>query len=122
MYRKMNILFYPKKVETDTDGKVMIYTRVTISGRRSEFSLGHRIEEQRWDSHSGRLRGTSLEVSNLNRFLDNFKIDSSKFMIPFLRKEKMFLPLSSKTPIWVKREKGIWSLKSFSSIMMKWKA
>ena len=51
----------------------MIYARVTINGRRSEFSLGRRIDEQRWDSRGGRLRGTSIEVSNFNRFLDNVR-------------------------------------------------
>ncbi|NAY92671.1 tyrosine-type recombinase/integrase [Muricauda sp. JGD-17] len=73
MYGKLNILFYPKKLRSDTDGKAMIYARVTINGKRSEFSLGRRVEEQRWDSRGGKLRGTTTEVSNFNRFLDNVK-------------------------------------------------
>ena len=73
MYGKINILFYPKKLKSDTDGKTMIYARVTINGKRSEFSLGRRVDEQRWDSRSGNLRGTTTEVSNFNRFLDNVK-------------------------------------------------
>ena len=73
MYGKMNILFYPKKSERNDDGMVMLYARVTIKGKRSEFSLGRRIDEQRWDSRAGKLRGTSTEVSNFNRFLDNVR-------------------------------------------------
>ncbi|UJH68634.1 site-specific integrase [Allomuricauda sp. SCSIO 65647] len=73
MYGKLNILFYPKKLKSDTDGKAMIYTRVTINGKRSEFSLGRRVDEHRWDSRGAKLRGTSSEVSNFNRFLDNVK-------------------------------------------------
>ncbi|WP_431126248.1 site-specific integrase [Flagellimonas flava] len=73
MYGKINVLFYPKKRETDNEGKSMIYARVTINGKRSEFSLGRRIHEQRWDSRGGKLRGTTTEVSNFNRFLDNVK-------------------------------------------------
>jgi len=73
MYGKMNILFYPKKSERNDDGMVMLYARVTIKGKRSEFSLGRRIDEQRWDSRAGKLRGTSSEVSNFNRFLDNVR-------------------------------------------------
>ena len=73
MYGKMNVLFYPKKRENDNEGKSMIYARVTINGKRSEFSLGRRIDEQRWDSRGGKLRGTTIEVSNFNRFLDNVK-------------------------------------------------
>ncbi len=73
MYGKMNILFYPKKSERNDDGMIMLYARVTIKGKRSEFSLGRRIDEQRWDSRAGKLRGTSTEVSNFNRFLDNVR-------------------------------------------------
>lgn len=73
MFGTINILFYPKKRDSDTDGKVTIYCRVTVNSKRSEFSLRRTVDEQRWDSHSGRLRGTSMEVSNFNRFLDNVK-------------------------------------------------
>ncbi len=73
MYGKMNILFYPKKSEKNEDGMVMLYARVTINGKRGEFSLGRRVEEHRWDSRGGKLRGTVMEVSNFNRFLDNVK-------------------------------------------------
>jgi len=73
MYGKMNILFYPKKSETNTEGMVMLYARITINGKRAEYSLGRRVDEQRWDSRGTKLRGTSMEVSNLNRFLDNVK-------------------------------------------------
>ena len=73
MYGKMNILFYPKKSERNDDGMVMIYARITINGKRGEFSLGRRIDEQRWDSRGAKLRGTTTEVSNFNRFLDSVK-------------------------------------------------
>ncbi len=73
MYGKMNIPFYPKKSETNTDGMVMLYARITINGKRGEFSLGRRVDEQRWDSRVARLRGSSAEVYNFNRFLDNVK-------------------------------------------------
>jgi len=73
MFGTINILFYPKKRESDIDGKVTIYCRVTVNSKRAEFSLRRTVDEQRWDSHSGRLRGTSMEVSIFNRFLDNVK-------------------------------------------------
>ncbi len=73
MFGKICILFYPKKSDSDTDGKAMVYTRITVNGKRAEFSLGRRVEEKKWDSHGGRLRGTSVEVSHFNRFLDNVK-------------------------------------------------
>lgn len=48
----------------------MIYARITINGRRSELSLGRGVEEQRWSPRAGKLRGSSMEVLNYNRFLD----------------------------------------------------
>ncbi|NKI30783.1 site-specific integrase [Croceivirga thetidis] len=73
MSGKINVLFYPKKSDTDTDGMVTVYARITVSGKRAELSLGRRVEEQRWDSRGGRLRGTTIEVSKFNRFLDTVK-------------------------------------------------
>jgi len=73
MSGKINILFYPKKSDNDVDGMVTVYSRITVNGKRAELSLGRRVEEQRWDSRSGKLRGTTIEVSNFNRFLDNVK-------------------------------------------------
>lgn len=73
MSGKINVLFYPKKSDTDTDGMVTVYARITFNGKRAELSLGRRIEEQRWDSRGGRLRGTTMEVSKFNRFLDTVK-------------------------------------------------
>lgn len=73
MYGKMNILFYPKKSETNREGLIMLYARITINSKRSEFSLGRRVDDQRWDSRATKLRGSSSEVSNFNRFLDNVK-------------------------------------------------
>ena len=73
MFGTINILFYPKKRESDTDGKVTIYCRVTVNSKRAEFSLRRAVNEQRWDSRGGKLRGTTIEVSNFNRFLENVK-------------------------------------------------
>ena len=73
MFGTINILFYPKKRESDIDGKVTIYCRVTVNLKRAEFSLRRTVEEQRWDSRSAKLRGSSMEVSNFNRFLENVK-------------------------------------------------
>lgn len=73
MSGKISVLFYPKKSDTDTDGMVTVYARITVNGKRAELSLGRRVEEQRWDSRGGKLRGTTMEVSKFNRFLDTVK-------------------------------------------------
>ncbi len=50
MYGKISILFYPKKSDSDTDGNVTVYARLTVNGKRAELSLGRRVEEKIWDS------------------------------------------------------------------------
>lgn len=69
----MNILFYPKRTGSDIDGIVTLYARITVNGRRSEFSLRRTVDKEKWSSVGGKLRGTTREVSNLNRFLDCVK-------------------------------------------------
>lgn len=73
MFGTMNILFYPKKNDSDIDGYVTLYARITVNGKRSEFSLRRKVDEKKWSSAGGKLRGTAREVSNLNRFLENIK-------------------------------------------------
>ena len=36
MSGKINVLFYPKKRESDTDGKVTVYARINVNGKRAE--------------------------------------------------------------------------------------
>ena len=52
---------------------VIKYARITINGRRSVLSLGRRVEEQHWSPRAGKLRGSSMEVLNHNRFLNIVK-------------------------------------------------
>lgn len=70
MFGTISILFYPKKKQSDKDGLVSLYARITVNGQRSEFSLGKKIEAMRWCSVSGKLRGTTRKVSDFNTFLD----------------------------------------------------
>lgn len=60
-------------MDSDTDGKVTIYARITVNGKRSEFSLRRRVKERKWDPKAGKLREMIREVSDFNRFLENLK-------------------------------------------------
>jgi site-specific recombinase XerD len=73
MYGKISVLFYPKKSDFDTHGKVMVYARLTVNGKRAEFSLGRHVEMKKWDARSAKLRGTTIAVNNFNRFLETVK-------------------------------------------------
>lgn len=73
MFGTISILFYPKKKQSDKDGLVALYARITINGLRSEFSLGKKIEAKRWCSSGGKVRGTTRKVSELNEFLNQVR-------------------------------------------------
>ncbi len=73
MFGPISILFYPKKRQSDKDGLVALYTRITFVGQRSEFSLGKKIEPKRWCAVGGKLRGTTQNVSEFNAFLNQVR-------------------------------------------------
>lgn len=57
----------------DKEGKVPIYMRITVNGKRSEVSIHRKIEISSWNLKAGKVRGTTPEVKNLNRFMDSIK-------------------------------------------------
>ncbi|QXV65986.1 site-specific integrase [Mucilaginibacter sp. 21P] len=73
MYNKFSLLFYLKKSKTWTKGPIPIYLRVTVSGRRSEISVGRECEISRWNSKAGRCIGNKEESKMLNAFLDTLQ-------------------------------------------------
>ena len=73
MKNTFSILFYPKLSDVDKEGKAPIYMRITINGKRSEVSIHRKIEISNWNLKAGKVRGTTPEVKNLNRFMDSIK-------------------------------------------------
>ncbi len=69
----LNILFYLKRGRSTPDDISVIYTRITINGKRSEFSTGRQIELRKWSSGSGNAKGNSEESKSINRYLDSIK-------------------------------------------------
>ena len=54
-----------------------IYSRITVSGRRAEISLGKSYPVEFWDRKMSRAVGRTLEARKLNHFLDNVRIEIS---------------------------------------------
>lgn len=73
MQNTFSILFYPKQSDIDKQGKSPIYMRITVNGKRSELSIQRKIEFSNWNSEAGKVRGTKIEVRNLNRLMDSIK-------------------------------------------------
>jgi len=72
----VSLLFYLKKAKSDSAGRAMIYVRITIKGRRSEFSTGRKVHPAKWNPESGMVvHGFSPEVHQLNTYLTKMKAE-----------------------------------------------
>ena len=89
MTSNLSILFYPKKLNSNKQESAIIYSRITINGKRSEFSTGRKIELKKWNSDSNLARGNSFEIKTLNRYLDTVKAKLYDIHDKLLREAKM---------------------------------
>ncbi|RXP45607.1 site-specific integrase [Lutibacter sp. HS1-25] len=70
MKNSFSLLFYIKKTKADSNGKTMIYMRITVNGRRAELSIKRKIDIKKWSSDTGRAKGHSEEAQKINKFID----------------------------------------------------
>ncbi|MBQ53226.1 MULTISPECIES: site-specific integrase [Leeuwenhoekiella] len=73
MQTTFSILFYPKGSNTNKQGLVPIYARITVNGKRSEFSTKRRINISKWNSEAGKMKGTTNDVRDFNRYLNSIR-------------------------------------------------
>jgi site-specific recombinase XerD len=52
------------------NGKAPIYVRITIDGRRTQFSLSRKIEPSKWMTKAGMAKGNSEEARTLNNYIN----------------------------------------------------
>ena len=49
----LSILFYLNTPKKSKDGLVPIYGRITIDGKKDEFSSGKKLDPEHWDAKTG---------------------------------------------------------------------
>ena len=69
------ILFYIKRTKADPEGRCKVYVRITLNGKRSEFSTNRKVLAENWSTASSRAVGNSKEAYSLNVYLDEVKSD-----------------------------------------------
>ena len=87
------ILFYPKKSKVNAKGQCVIYTRITVNGRRIEFSTGRYISPEKWSSEKGKMKGQSAEARSINKHLDILKTKIIDIQMEFIHTKT---PISAK--------------------------
>jgi site-specific recombinase XerD len=69
MVKTFHHIFFLKKPKGYEEGPVPIYIRITVEGKRSEFSIARNVEPTLWNQAAGRMKGGSTDVKKFNGHL-----------------------------------------------------
>ena len=71
MQHLFSFIFYIKRSKADKNGKANIYLRITVNGKRAELSISRKVDVKKWVSSSGKMKGSSIEAQQLNKYIDS---------------------------------------------------
>lgn len=71
--QSLGILFYQKKRTGSQESRIPIYMRVTVNGSRIEIGTKQSCEQDRWNSHAQRVKGTNETSRSINAMLDTLE-------------------------------------------------
>lgn len=121
MNHSFSQLFYLKGKHFEKDVKVPIYLRLTVNGQRNELSISRKIEPEKWNARTGKMRGTSLETNELNSYLDIVRHKINKIHGRLVDEGRPFSSLDLKNLYLGKGEKLKCWYSSLTNITNKWK-
>lgn len=70
---KTTLHFYAKSTKSNSAGLFPIYVRLTVDGKRLEYSTKKFIDPTKWSSSTSRMKGYSEEARSINSILDFIK-------------------------------------------------
>lgn len=73
MKTKITLHFYAKSTKVNANGLLPIYVRLTVDGKRLEFSTKKFVEKSKWSSELSKMKGTTEEARSINSYLDLMK-------------------------------------------------
>ena len=73
MKTKITLHFYAKSTKSNAAGLLPIYVRLTVDGKRLEFSTKKFVEQSKWSSELSKMKGTTEEARSINSYLDMMK-------------------------------------------------
>lgn len=73
MTNTFSLLFYIRTTKTKSNGTAPIYVRITINGKRAEFSAKRTIDPNKWNNTKGRAKGSNEQTKSLNKYLDTIQ-------------------------------------------------
>ena len=73
MKTKITLHFYAKSTKANANGLLPIYVRLTVDGKRLEFSTKKFVEKSKWSNELSKMKGTTEEARSINSYLDLMK-------------------------------------------------
>ena len=73
MKTKITLHFYAKSTKANANGLLPIYVRLTVDGKRLEFSTKKFVEKLKWSNELSKMKGTTEEARSINSYLDLMK-------------------------------------------------
>lgn len=74
MKEAINIHMYARASKPNYLGQLPIYVRITIQGKRKEFTTKIYVEVEKWNSKAYRINGNSDETRITNSYLDSIRL------------------------------------------------
>jgi len=90
MKNSISLLFYIKRSKANVNDKVNIYLRITVNSQRSELSIKRKVNIDKWNSSSNRVRGFSKEAQEINQYIDLITNKVLKIHQRFIDEDKYF--------------------------------
>jgi site-specific recombinase XerD len=59
------------KQSRQKEGKVKLFIRITVDGKRAEIATTHLIQPSHWDNSKGRMKSSSPQAVYINGFIDH---------------------------------------------------
>ncbi|CAM2880208.1 Site-specific recombinase XerD [Flavobacterium succinicans] len=67
---KTTLHFYAKATKSNSSGLFPVYVRLTVNGKRLEYSTKKFVDPAKWSSSASRMKGNSEEARSINDILD----------------------------------------------------
>jgi len=89
MKNTYTLLFYVKRTKINSNGKVSIYLRITVNGKRAELSINRKVDIDKWNSAANKVKGYSKEAQEINSYIDSIKLKINKIHQTLLEENKV---------------------------------
>ena len=73
MIAKITLHFYAKSTKANASGLLPIYVRLTVNGKRLEYSTKKFIDKSKWSIQLSKMKGTTESARSINSYLDLVK-------------------------------------------------